>query len=63
MIMKTKICDRCKKEVAEITCDICGCDLCDNCKCNKKITGFGSELTTIHTCIKEEFEWEGGNCD
>lgn len=59
MIKETKICDRCQKEIALITCDLCGCDLCDSCKSIQQIRIWNSCITKLSTCVKCTPMWDG----
>ena len=50
MQITTNLCDTCKKKVSEHKCDICGCDLCENCICRDEIYFYNMSMSTIYLC-------------
>lgn len=54
--METKVylCDNCKKVVKEFNCDICGVDLCNNCRQRSRFNFDDTTLIEFYMC---------GNCN
>jgi len=52
MEKKVLICDCCKKRVKDYNCDICGCDICEQCKSRSRITYDNLLLAELNLCGK-----------
>lgn len=50
METKVNLCDSCKKKIKEVNCDICGADLCENCKSTDDIQFKGCSLGKLYFC-------------
>ena len=57
-----RLCDKCKKRVKEINCDICGCDLCDGCRHADEIYFKNINLGMTYFCRDCEQKVEDLTC-